>query len=126
MQQPTTSHGEHEHSDVKLKPIVVFGVVLTFVSVIACVVVKYLHDLFEQQAARLDEPVHPLAEGREIPPSPRLQRTPGADWNARLEAEQQWLRGYGWVDQSQQIARIPIERAIELLVAKPPPAREKP
>jgi hypothetical protein len=38
------------------------------------------------------------------------------------EAQQLWLEKYGWVDREHGIARIPIERAIDLVVAGSPAA----
>jgi len=52
------------------------------------------------------------------PPSPRLQVHPKADF-ARLRAEEhERLTTYGWVDREHQIARMPIERAMDLLAAR--------
>jgi len=49
---------------------------------------------------------------------------PGAEL-ARLRAEEDSrLRGYGWVDREHGIVRIPIERAMELLLSEGLPARE--
>jgi hypothetical protein len=51
-------------------------------------------------------------------PEPRLQAAPFADQN-RLQSEQrQRLTGYAWVDRSQDVARIPIERAMDLIAAR--------
>jgi hypothetical protein len=51
------------------------------------------------------------------PPSPRLEGieppTVARDRQARNE---QVLHSYGWVDQKQQIVRIPIDRAMEIVV----------
>ena len=51
-------------------------------------------------------------------PEPRLQAAPLADQD-RFQAEQrQRLTGYAWVDRSRGLARIPIERAMDLIVAR--------
>lgn len=49
-------------------------------------------------------------------PAPRLQAVPGVDWVEDQAAQQHQLNSYSWVDRSQGIARIPIERAMQLLV----------
>lgn len=51
-------------------------------------------------------------------PAPRLQASPARD-RALLEARAEIiLNGYGWIDEEQGIVRIPIERAMELLLAR--------
>ena len=53
---------------------------------------------------------------------PRLQTDPVSDLN-RLKAQQRaQLTGYGWVDGDRGLARIPIERAMDLIAARGPDA----
>jgi hypothetical protein len=49
------------------------------------------------------------------PPAPRLQIKPKADLERLRADERAKLDGYGWTDRQAEVARIPIERAIELL-----------
>jgi hypothetical protein len=49
------------------------------------------------------------------PPSPRLQANPAADLAAERRREEGMLEGYAWVDRKQGIARIPVQRAMEIL-----------
>lgn len=59
----------------------------------------------------------PVAErlGPREPPAPRLQRDPRADLEALRARDARILGTYGWVDREAGIARIPIERAMDLL-----------
>jgi hypothetical protein len=50
------------------------------------------------------------------PPPPRLQVRPKSDLERLRADERQRLDGVGWIDRQQQIAHIPIERAMQLLV----------
>src|SRR5262245_16057143 len=100
MEQTSRRAGGHERTDVKVRPIVIFGIVLAIVTTVAAVVVKVLHRAFEAQAARHDVPIHPLAEQREIPPGPQLQEKVGAALEVERR-EQQRLQSYGWVDRQQ-------------------------
>lgn len=50
------------------------------------------------------------------PPPPRLQVRPKSDLERLRANERQQLDGAGWVDRGQQIAHIPIERAMQLLM----------
>jgi hypothetical protein len=61
-------------------------------------------------------PVLPEARMPQPPPAPRLQPDPPEDMRQFLEGEQRELTTYGWTDESAEIARIPIERAMTLLV----------
>ena len=51
-------------------------------------------------------------------PEPALQKKPQADLK-RFELEQRMsLSGYGWIDRSRGIARIPIEEAMRIIAAR--------
>ncbi len=62
--------------------------------------------------------VSEFARQRVVPVAPRLQVTPSADLDRLRRSQQSALTGYGWVDRRAGVVRIPIERAIELLVAR--------
>ena len=50
-----------------------------------------------------------------VPPSPRLQANPNVDLAAERRREEGMLEGYAWVDRKRSIARIPVQRAMEIL-----------
>jgi hypothetical protein len=52
-----------------------------------------------------------------------LQTTPVLDLRAMRDAEDKVLNGYGWVDQSKGVVRVPIAKAIDLLAQRGLPAR---
>jgi hypothetical protein len=49
------------------------------------------------------------------PPQPRLQLSPAIDLQALENAQREQISNYGWVDQSNGIVKIPIERAMKLI-----------
>jgi hypothetical protein len=53
-----------------------------------------------------------------LPPAPRLQPDPAADLAVERARQQARLQGYAWVDRDAGIARIPIGRAMALLVER--------
>jgi hypothetical protein len=113
----------HEWRDVRIRPIVVAFVILFGVAIFVHVLMYVVLDAFTTRAENRSAPASPLAvsHGRSAPPEPRLQIAPRADL-ARLRArEEALLEGYGWVDRDGGVARIPIERAIELLAARRAP-----
>jgi hypothetical protein len=57
------------------------------------------------------------------PPEPRLQADPAADLRVMRAAEDAELNEYGWVDRSRGVIRLPIERAMALLLLRGLPTR---
>jgi hypothetical protein len=60
---------------------------------------------------------------RTLPPGPRLQVNAPRDLSDYLKQQQQTLDTYGWVDQKAGVVRIPIDRAMDLLLEKGLPVR---
>jgi hypothetical protein len=105
----------HEASDVRPRAVAV--VVLGFFSAIglSAAFVAGLMTLFSDHDARPALPS--LATKHLVSPPPRLEIKPLVE-RVAVEAEaQSHLQGYAWTDQAAGRARIPIDRAIELLVA---------
>jgi hypothetical protein len=57
---------------------------------------------------------------------PRLQTDPAQDLERLRQAENDALNNYGWVDRSRGIVRVPIDRAMELLLKRGLPTRMNP
>ena len=97
-------------------PDVATGIVITavagflaFVAIMMTVLLFYLRadapDAFRQAIE------HPF-------PAPALQKRPEDDLK-RFELEQRMaLSGYGWVDRSKGLVRIPVEKAMRILAAR--------
>jgi hypothetical protein len=71
----------------------------------------------------LGPPASPFENQRELPPQPRLQPHPATDLKRYCEIEQQQLTTYGWVDQNNGLVRIPVDRAMDIVLQKGLPAR---
>ncbi len=116
------AHAEptHEQRDVNLKPVVLSTIGLLIVLAVTFGLMVGLFDLFAFQEARLSPPANPLAvaEGRRLPPEPRLQAHPLRDLKDLRRAEREILDSYAWVDKHAGVVRIPVARAIELLAAR--------
>ena len=56
-------------------------------------------------------------------PAPNLQISPHDDLMALRARENAELNSYGWVDRPHGVVRIPIERAMDLIIARGLPAR---
>jgi hypothetical protein len=126
----TSSHGAHGHGGQKLNheptDIPLAGttraaiVTLTIIGVVMLVVYG-AWGFFLSQARKADQPMPPLAEkdyGHRLPPTPRVQATPGDDLARYRAAQDGKLASYGWIDKGSGTVRIPIERAIALVAER--------
>lgn len=117
--------GGYERSDLTAKSVAIFGVALAAVIILVLVVTGWMFHYFSAQYARVDVPPSPLARTRPGPPEPRLQVDPTKDLRAMRAEEDTRLTGYGWVDKEAGVVRMPIARAMELLVERGLPAAAK-
>jgi hypothetical protein len=62
---------------------------------------------------------------RVLPPAPRLQVTTAVDIEQLRQREEQALTTYGWVDKNAGVVRIPVSRAIDLIVERGLPQTKK-
>ena len=58
-----------------------------------------------------------------MPPDLRLQTTAPLDLKRYRDDQKKILAGYGWVDSQAGIVRIPVDRAMDLLLQKGYPVR---
>jgi hypothetical protein len=80
----------------------------------------------ERRATRANQAAqqYPLAADFERPrPTPALQTQPFADIYTLRQGEADRLTTYGWVDKDGGVARIPIDRAIDMLLQRGLPVR---
>src|SRR3954469_3293528 len=127
-------HGElvnenvhHEESDINVRAIITFVIVLALVTAGMEVASYGLFALFNKIEDKTQPEVSPLSataahQGSDFP-APGLQTTPWADLTKLRAEEAAYLHGYGWVDQTAGIGRIPIDRAKAMLLEKGLPVR---
>jgi len=108
----------HERTDAKMSAIVIFLVVLFGAVILIQPLVFWLMNTFAAQARKSDPVLSPLADTEQIPPEPRLQADPTADMVELRRKEAELLASYAWIDKQQGIVRIPIDRAIDLLLER--------
>lgn len=114
----------HEASDVSVKGILRFGIVLTITAVVIHVVLYFLLLYYDRRETPAPEALR-LPRVEEPPPDPRLRVTPRADLAAMRKAEEHVLQSYGWVDREKNIVRVPIERAMQAIVKRGLPVRKQ-
>ena len=70
-------------------------------------------------------PQSSVSRGRIVPPpgTPRLQAHPDTDLQGYLKEQHKILDSYGWVDRKNGVVRIPIQRAMNILLQQGLPVR---
>ncbi|TNF71888.1 MAG: hypothetical protein EP299_10665 [Acidobacteria bacterium] len=127
--------------DLNLKGILLFSLGIVLLMVVATAAMYFFTvEVSDRDKARDAPPTPILQEAIDegvplVPPDPRLQPQPRAttglvdrgispdretapneEMRRFLAEEEQDLASYGWVDEGNGIARIPIDRAMELIV----------
>lgn len=116
-QQKKVLEDEMNAKGVKIGLIITVALLgLIFVSFLAMGGLLRGLDIFSK---RMSPPIPENAQLPVIPPNPHLQVNPKIDLAEKLSKEQQQLNTYGWVDRDHGIARIPIDRAMELIAKSP-------
>jgi hypothetical protein len=115
--------------DVNIRAVVRFGFWLAVGVVAVTLAMLALFRVLEKKDRASDIVLSPsvAANLARTPPEPRLEPFPLAP-GQRLRAEEDAiLTSYGWVDENGGFARIPIDRAIEILAARGlPPSKPMP
>jgi hypothetical protein len=118
----------HEESDINVRAIIWFVIVLTGITLAINVAMWGLFKGLDYYEAKNDPGASPLAAppapatGGPMP-SPGLQLTPWTDLKAFNAAQAAQLQGYGWIDEHGGIARVPISKAKALLLKQGLPVR---
>jgi hypothetical protein len=116
--------GDHEHADINIRTIVISGIVLAIVTSTAALAMWGVFQVLERQAEARDPKVSPLSQpAGELPPLPRLQTNEPAGLAKFHESEAKTLEGYGWVDEKNGVAHIPIDEAKKKLLEHGLPTR---
>jgi hypothetical protein len=128
-QQPTANHDAgHDQSDINLRAIIWFVVVLAVIVVSVDIAMWGMFKILDRLEVSNDPIVSPLAvEASHVgapPPGPApLQTTPWADLKVFRAEQYAHLHGYGWIDETAGVARVPIDKAKEMLLKKGLPVR---
>ena len=108
---------DHEYKDISFKSIVRFAVVLVVITVVTHVLLWGVFEILDSRVTYAEE-YNPMALPNTLPPAPRLQVDEGEDINEFRMQEDSMMQAYGWLDRNAGVARIPIDRAIEVIATK--------
>ena len=102
-------HTSPEAPDVAARPVLayVFGFVACVLVGVAAIYAYYILHV-----------TGPLIANVRAFPEPRLQTDSHADLHQLLAAQRRTLATYSWVDPAREIVRIPIDRAMQLVLAR--------
>jgi hypothetical protein len=103
----------HEQRDVNVPVVACSALALAAIVVAIFISVHWLQKFFNaERTARATSLTTVTAS---LPPEPRLQSDPASDLERFQKQQDAILNSYGWVDEKAGIARIPIERAMDLI-----------
>ena len=123
---PTPAGANYEHTDIDTSVGYKFALWLLVAMLISVAIVYGAFWFFESRTQSADAAAqkYPLAVGQErTPPAPNLQNQPFKDVYLLRKGEAEKLDSYGWVDKEGGVARIPIDRAMEVLMQRGLPSR---
>jgi hypothetical protein len=136
----------HEVSDINVRAVIWSIAIFIGVAVVIHVALYFLFEFFAAgERRRSDQPVTMVRTGRRAqPPQPRLQpfpdqpaawqgaqqratfNTPVTDMQELTAREETILNSYGWANREQGLVRIPIDRAMELMLERGVPVGQVP
>ena len=113
----------YEKRDVNVRAILYFVLGLFLVLVITLVSMRGLFGYFSA-TQNLGPSASPFDNSRALPPTPRLQVDPAVDLDQVRQPQEEMLNSYGWSDRASGTVRVPIDRAMDMLIEHKLPVRE--
>lgn len=113
----------HEPAHIHARGVVWLAVAVVGTCVLVVATVFFMTGWLGMPASRYAQR-HERVDVR--PPAPRLQPDPEADLAAYTRQKRALLQDYRWLDRERGVARIPVDRAMQLLAHPAPPAATGP
>jgi hypothetical protein len=110
----------HETSDVHVKSVLLSGFGFVGIMVLGLLISWGVYALFNHDTAAPGSHAETFAEPNPntLPPGPNLQSDPHAALVAMRHGEDSVLTTYAWVSRDSGIVRVPVSRAMQLLVKR--------
>jgi hypothetical protein len=126
MSEHVKEHGpterRYESSEISVSKLF-FSALSVVALVLAGVVGSALAFRFFVRHTPMGPPASPFEDVRQMPPGLRLQTDAPLDLKNYRDGQNKLLSGYGWVDKQSGVVRIPVDRAMQLLLQKGYPVR---
>lgn len=118
----------HETSDVDPRSVAISGIALSLgLILIGILFSAWMYTIFKSSSPAPNSAAKTfvVADSTKLPPMPRLQADPAVTLAPFVRNQDSILSRYGWVVRDSGIARIPIERAMRLVVERGLPVQSK-
>lgn len=112
----------YEKRDVNLGALAKWGLLLAATVIVTMFAMKWLFSYYGS-IQPLGENASPIENVRVLPSGPRLQANPRADNVSYCDEQSKMLQSYGWVNQAAGQVRIPVDRAMALILERGLPTR---
>jgi len=125
---PESISAGHELTDVKVAPLLQFGVLLTVVVTVTMWGMLEAHHWMEKFFAAREDAPHPMQVAGFAPAGPKLQVNEARDYTEFKQGQTVQTNGdsaYAWIDQPADVVRVPISRAMELVLKEGLPHRKE-
>ncbi|HXA79364.1 MAG TPA: hypothetical protein VNV41_19690 [Candidatus Acidoferrales bacterium] len=121
---PVDANAGYEKRDANAKGLLLFAFWMAVVLAVTLVGMRLAFDAFKKSEP-LGATASPMVKStdRMLPPSPRLQVQPHLELWDYCAAQQKEVNTYAWVDRPSGVVRIPIDRAMELVLERGLPTR---
>jgi hypothetical protein len=114
----------YELDDIDTRAILRFGGLLLVVLIVVQVAIYWIMREWTDRPLPIQVQIPPALVTPPAVPGPGLEAAPEVNLNAYLESEMERLNSYGWIDPTNGVVHIPIDRAMSLLVERGVPARD--
>lgn len=112
----------HETRDANVKLILLSTVGVAIMVLTVCFITVGIFDYLNTHQEGPPQTTS-LVRPKELPVAPRVQEHPWEEYKALHAEETGILNSYGWTDQKTETVRIPIDRAMALIVERGLPLR---
>jgi hypothetical protein len=125
-----TTHSEnpkHRHETREAVPrYILYFAAGVAITVVVGFVVSWVTLVYFRSHQKYAPPQSAISAGRVLPPPgmPQLQAHPVTDLQVYLKDQREILDSYGWVNRKNGVVRIPIQRAMNILLQQGLPVRD--
>jgi len=109
---PSAAGVGYEPTDAPAKPVAASGLFLVLLMLFGFLGAWFFYQEFTAIEAATRPVTSPIYE-RHIPSGPLLQADPGPTWQQYERNQREFLHSYGWINEPQGVARVPVDVAME-------------
>ena len=115
--------GGYEKTDTGIAMIIWSAVGLVILTAVSLLIVWGIFNWFKHREELNHRALSPMASPSQLPPEPRLQIQSDKQIIELHQSEDHILSSYAWVDEKGGVVRVPIDKAMDLLMKKGLPVK---